>query len=62
MELAYTRVSTDEQAMSGLGLEHQAAALRRAFEYRGWELVETIADEGVSGSTLNRPGLRARWR
>jgi DNA invertase Pin-like site-specific DNA recombinase len=44
--------------MSGLGLEHQAEQLRRAFEYRGWELVEAIADEGVSGSTLNRPGLR----
>jgi DNA invertase Pin-like site-specific DNA recombinase len=56
--IAYTRVSTDEQAMSGLGLEHQAEQLRRAFEYRGWELVEAIADEGVTGSTLNRPGLR----
>jgi DNA invertase Pin-like site-specific DNA recombinase len=56
--IAYTRVSTDEQAVSGLGLEHQTATLRRAFEYRGWQLVETIADEGISGSTLNRPGLR----
>jgi DNA invertase Pin-like site-specific DNA recombinase len=56
--ISYARVSTDEQALSGLGLEHQAEQLRRAFEYRGWALVEAIADEGISGSTLNRPGLR----
>lgn len=57
--LAYLRVSTDEQAMSGLGLEAQEAVVRRAFEYRGWELVDVVRDEGVSGSTLNRAGLRA---
>lgn len=56
--VGYIRVSTDEQASSGLGLEGQAAALRRACDYRQWELVEIITDEGVSGSTLHRPGLR----
>lgn len=56
--IAYTRVSTDEQAMSGLGLEAQEATLRRAFEYRGWDLAELVSDEGITGSTLNRPGLR----
>lgn len=55
--LAYLRVSTDEQATSGLGLEGQEAMLRRAFDYRGWERVDTIRDEGISGSTLERPGL-----
>jgi DNA invertase Pin-like site-specific DNA recombinase len=56
--IAYTRVSTDEQAMSGLGLEAQASTLQRAFEYRGWDLVELVREEGITGSTLNRPGLR----
>lgn len=56
--IAYVRVSTDEQATSGLGLEAQEATLRRAFEYRGWQLVEVVRDEGITGSTLNRPGLR----
>ncbi len=56
--IAYLRVSTDEQAMSGLGLDGQQAALERAFEYRGWDLAETVRDEGISGSTLERPGLR----
>src|SRR4051812_37111368 len=53
--IAYLRVSTDEQAMSGLGLEAQEATLRRAFEYRGWELAELVREEGISGSTLDRP-------
>jgi DNA invertase Pin-like site-specific DNA recombinase len=56
--LAYVRVSTDEQAMSGLGLQAQEATLRRTFEYRGWDLVDVVRDEGISGSTLDRPGLR----
>lgn len=56
--IAYTRVSTDDQATSGLGLEAQEATLRRAFEYRGWELAELVREEGITGSTLNRPGLR----
>lgn len=56
--IAYTRVSTDEQATSGLGLEAQEATLRRAFEYRGWQLAELVSDEGISGSTIDRPGLR----
>lgn len=46
--------------MSGLGLEAQEATLRRAAEFRGWELTEIIRDEGLSGSSVNgRPGL---WR
>ncbi len=56
--IAYLRVSTDEQAMSGLGLEAQEAVVRRAFEYRGWQLVDVASDEGISGSTLERPALR----
>jgi DNA invertase Pin-like site-specific DNA recombinase len=56
--IAYERVSTEEQAASGLGLEAQRQALDRAFEYEGWELAERIRDEGQSASTLDRPGLR----
>lgn len=55
--IAYSRVSTDEQAVSGLGLAHQTRELVRAFEYERWELVEHIRDEGYSASTLERPGL-----
>lgn len=54
--LGYVRVSTDEQARSGLGLEAQEAALKAEAERRGWDLV-IFRDEGVSGKQVN-PGLR----
>jgi site-specific DNA recombinase len=53
--LAYLRVSTDEQAESGLGLEAQLAAIRKAVG----EPDAVFRDEGISGSKANRPGLLA---
>ncbi len=59
--IGYVRVSTAEQADSGAGLDAQREALERAAKQRGWELVEVIADEGLSGgkSHEKRPGLCA---
>jgi DNA invertase Pin-like site-specific DNA recombinase len=54
----YARVSTDEQADSGLGLAAQRTQLERAVEYEGWDVVEFIRDEGASGKDLHREGLR----
>lgn len=56
--IAYLRVSTEEQALHGFGLDAQEHELTRAFEYEGWELVDLVRDEGVSGKDLNRPELR----
>lgn len=48
--ISYRRVSTDEQADSGLGLDAQAAMIDAAIARRGWpELVAEFVDEGVSG-------------
>jgi DNA invertase Pin-like site-specific DNA recombinase len=55
--IAYARVSTEEQAESGAGLNAQETMLERAFEYEGWELVELVRDEGASGKDLERPAL-----
>lgn len=55
--IGYIRVSTEEQARSALGLEAQERAIRLAAEQRGWELVEIVADAGLSGSRKDRPGL-----
>ena len=44
--IGYVRVSTEEQARSGLGLEAQVHAIRTAAEARGWELVDIITDAG----------------
>jgi DNA invertase Pin-like site-specific DNA recombinase len=56
--IAYLRVSTTEQAESGLGLEAQEHAVRGEISKRKWELVELVRDEGESGKSLARPGIR----
>ncbi len=54
--LGYVRVSTAEQADSGLGLEAQSAGLFAEADRRGWD-IEVLADRGASGRLIN-PGLR----
>ena len=56
--VGYCRVSTAEQADSGLGLEAQRRAIRLECERRGWELVAVEEDAGVSGKVTSRPGLQ----
>src|SRR5262245_7086003 len=50
----YVRVSTDGQTV-----ENQVRELRRVAERRGWTIVETYSDAGISGSKGRdqRPGL-----
>lgn len=56
--LLYVRVSTAEQAASGLGLESQESVLRAEAERRGWEVVAVLRDEGASGKDLTRAALQ----
>lgn len=55
----YTRVSTDEQADSGLGLEAQRQLIEATATARGWDLVRIETDAGVSGTVAlgARPGF-----
>ena len=59
--VGYLRVSTEEQAVSGLGLEAQQAAIETRAAAEGWDVVAWFADEGVSGAVapVERPGLSA---
>lgn len=58
--VTYVRVSTAEQADSGLGLESQRGKVRAACEARGWRILHEFADEGISAKTIDgRPGLLA---
>jgi len=56
--VGYVRVSTLEQADSGLGLEAQRQAIRSECQRRGWELMAVEEDRGWSGTVTARPGLQ----
>jgi DNA invertase Pin-like site-specific DNA recombinase len=56
--IGYVRVSTDEQASSGAGLEAQREAINGECERRGWTLLEVIEDGGCSARNLKRPGVQ----
>jgi site-specific DNA recombinase len=57
--LAYVRVSTEEQAANGHGLEEQERAVRAFAESQGYELITVIGDRAVSGvaKPSDRPGF-----
>lgn len=56
--VGYIRVSTDDQADSGLGLGSQRAAVAAEAERRGWIML-AVHEDALSGKTLDRPGLAA---
>jgi DNA invertase Pin-like site-specific DNA recombinase len=56
--IAYSRVSTTEQADDGAGLDAQRSAIESACQDRGWELVDLVEDRGYSAKALKRPGIQ----
>ena len=54
--IGYLRVSTDEQARSGLGLEDQRQRIEQEILRRNWS-VRWSVDDGYSASSLCRPGI-----
>ncbi len=56
--LGYVRVSTSEQADSGLGLRAQRSAIRAECARHGWTLAKVYEDAGASAKSLSgRPAL-----
>jgi site-specific DNA recombinase len=54
----YLRVSTDEQAKSGYSMPDQKRTLLDHAEREGYEVLEIIEDDGWSGASPERPGIR----
>jgi len=60
--VGYIRVSTLEQAQDGVSLDAQRDRLKSYCKCMGVKLAEIFADEGISGGTMERPGLQAALR
>lgn len=57
--VVYVRVSTQQQAETGISLDAQLAACERLAAARGWPVLGVYRDEGISGrkGSDERPGL-----
>lgn len=57
----YTRVSTEDQARDGYGLDVQAEKCLAMATVKEWAVVERFTDDGISGTKdeAERPGLAA---
>lgn len=53
----YIRVSTAEQANTGLGLAVQRDKIQSYCNSQSWELIQIYEDGGVSGATMDRPSF-----
>jgi len=60
--VAYSRVSTEEQAKDGLSLVAQRARFEAYATAFNHELVAVIEDAGISAKSLKRPGLQRALR
>lgn len=56
--VGYVRVSTDQQAQSGLSLDAQRAKVAVMAQVDDYVLTEIIVDAGVSAKNLARPGWK----
>ncbi len=55
--VAYIRVSTEDQAITGVSLDAQEARITAYAVAMGFDLSEIIQDAGVSAKTMLRPGI-----
>src|SRR5579875_3738208 len=58
----YIRVSTDEQAQHGYGIEVQKDRLEAFCKLQGWTDTKLYVDDGYTGTNLDRPALQRLLR
>ena len=56
--ILYVRVSTMKQVNEGDSIDNQTARLKQYASLHGFSDIEVIADEGLSGKTIEREGLQ----
>jgi len=56
--VGYCRVSTENQAQTGISIETQEAICLETAEKDGYEVLKIIKDEGKSGGSLKRGGIQ----
>jgi len=56
--IGYSRVSTADQAREGVSLDNQESKIMTYAELNGIELVDLVRDEGISGKSLDRDGIK----
>jgi len=56
--IGYVRVSTEEQALTGVSLDAQEEKIRAYCVAKEWDLIRVVRDEGYSAKDLNRPGMQ----
>ncbi len=55
----YLRLShDDERAGESLSIENQRSILLKYVEEKGWEIYDIYIDDGISGTTFERPGVQ----
>jgi site-specific DNA recombinase len=57
--IGYIRVSTEEQASTGVSLDVQEEKIRAYCKAKDWELIDVISDPGISAKNLKRPGIQS---
>ena len=57
--IAYVRVSTEDQATTGVSLDAQEARIGAYCTKMGWDAPEVVRDAGESAKSLKRPGIAA---
>src|SRR6188768_3326184 len=53
----YCRVSSPEQVKNGHGLSSQETRCREFARHKKLEVLEVFAEEGISGSMIDRPAM-----
>ena len=56
--IGYVRVSTEEQALTGVSLDAQEEKIIAYCIAKEWALTRVISDAGYSAKDLNRPGMQ----